>query len=617
MPYLNNDGSPRVPEGGENIVPPPTVLSGFLRTPNSANTCVFQYCQNTSRYRIPENVILKTFCRYNLLISDNCRVCDEHLQQSQWHLLALQDNNLEEFESSQIVSVLNMLKNLSSEFLDFEHYDTIDPIEFHTWIGLTHEQFTDLIGRVSSLNNRTNKKTILAALLAKLRTGDSNARLASIFKTSERNFSRWLNIARDSLLLDFVPLHLGYGHMNREDVARRNLLIPETLFGNGAIADSERKAITIVDGTYIFIQKSSNYFFQRKSYSSHKYRNLVKPLLLVSCDGHIIEVSGPHAATSSDAQIMLNIIENENDHDDGVFNWFYGEGDVFILDRGFRDAIPTMNSYGYSTKTPETKYPGETQLTTEQANKSRLVTICRWVVEVVNGRFKRDFRLLRNVYVNISLPYMFDYFRIAAAILNAYHVLIEDNVHAVDFLQIIQERFNMPNRLSELVNQHNYNRRRAQFQPMSVDMAEFNDFPRLTEEDLVLFGLGVYQMKQARSYYGEHILANGSFIIELGGQIPSGDLADLEGHDLWMVRGRIQSRHVRAKTYYVYIVIDRAANGRQAIAHYYCTCIIGKRTVGCCSHTMCIVWYMGYARHNPQISAPAMGLEDVLIRLSE
>lgn len=109
----------------------------------------------------------------------------------------------------------------------------------------------------------------MAAALVKLRTGDSNARLANIFKCGETTFHRWLQIGRDALLNDFVPLNLGFDHITREDVAERNLLIRTNLFGNPLSPEEERKAKTICDGTYVYLQKSGNYFFQRQSYSHH------------------------------------------------------------------------------------------------------------------------------------------------------------------------------------------------------------------------------------------------------------------------------------------------------------------------------------------------------------
>ncbi|KOB67881.1 Uncharacterized protein OBRU01_19118, partial [Operophtera brumata] len=330
----------------------------------------------------------------------------------------MQDNLVEEFTTSQIFHALTILKNhITSDFLNFEEYEGITPLEFHTWTSITRQQFSSLLENVSSLNNRRNKKTILAAVLTKMRTGDSNARLASIFKTSESTFQRMLNEGREALLVDYVPSRLGYDHMSREEV----------------------------------------------------YRNLLKPMLYVCCDGHIIEVSGPHAATTSDAVIMNNTIDDE----EGLIHWFYRPGDVFILDRGFRDSKGPLEDYGYAVHMPETKHPRETQLTTDQANKSRCVTICRWVVEVINGRFKRDFRLLRIDHSNRALSYMMDYFRIAAALLNDFHVLIDNNVHANEFLNIINERISQPNRLADLVIRNNYNRRRAHFQPMAANMPEF------------------------------------------------------------------------------------------------------------------------------------------------
>ncbi|CAG9570606.1 unnamed protein product [Danaus chrysippus] len=91
-------------------------------------------------------------------------------------------------------------------------------------------------------------------------------------------------------------------------------------------------------------------------------------------------------------------------------------------------------------------------------------------------------------------------------------------------------------------------------------MSEFVDFPTMDENKLFLFALGVYQLKQAKSYYGEHVLDNGAFIIELSDGLLSEDLAELQSNDLRMIRGRLQSNHVRAKQCYVYVIINRSFN---------------------------------------------------------
>lgn len=275
-----------------------------------------------------------------------------------------------------------------------------------------------------------------------------------------------------------------------------------------------------------------------------------------------------------------------------------------------------MQDNGFEVRMSEILHPHETQLTTQQANKSRLVTISRCVVEIVNGRFKRDFRLLRNIYHNVSLPNMGDYFKIAAALINAYHVLIEDSQYADDFLNIIRERFNIPNKLYEIVRIYNYNMRRQLFYQIPGNLPVLDNLPRLTEVDLILFGLGTYQLKQAKSYYGEHVREDGAFIIELADELPREHTREL-GDNVCVIRGRIQSRHVKSKTYYEYIGFDVTQNGRHIIKEYYCTCKIGRRTVGCCGHVMCIAWYLTYARHEPFIRPPALGLENIFVRLDE
>lgn len=142
----------------------------------------------------------------------------------------------------------------------------------------TIEQFNSILEQVPSLERTCNKsKTALAIYLIKLRTGEPDTRLADMFHMSRRSLERLLKTARDCLYQDFVPLHLGWDHMTRQQVVDRNLYIPTALFGDNS--GEVVKAIIICDGTYVYIQKSSNYLFQRITYSHHKFQNLLKPFL--------------------------------------------------------------------------------------------------------------------------------------------------------------------------------------------------------------------------------------------------------------------------------------------------------------------------------------------------
>ena len=80
-----------------------------------------------------------------------------------------------------------------------------------------------------------------------------------------------------------------------------------TDFARVLFADSKTDvAIAVADGTYIYIEKSGDYSFQRRSYSVHKVRPLVKPMMLVATDGYILTVLGPYSADGKNSDAQLN-----------------------------------------------------------------------------------------------------------------------------------------------------------------------------------------------------------------------------------------------------------------------------------------------------------------------
>lgn len=280
---------------------------------------------------------------------------------------------------------------------DFNDRGALSDEEMHFWTGRNNEQF-DSILEPSLIQECRNPGTALGIYLTKLRTGDSNERLASLFNMTRQNLERLMNKARDCLTEEYIVFHLGMDYVTRNNIKKRNLTIPRAIYGD----DENSKAIIICDGTYIYIHKSANFLFQRQSYSLHKFQNLLKPFLIVCTDGYIIDVKGPYAATKTDANIMSSIMNNN----ENPIHILLEPNDVFILDRGFRDSLGDIEACGYEYHVPPSKGRAECQLTTEHANESRMVTMCRWVVEVVNGRFKRDFKLLRQKYFN-RLKYLF------------------------------------------------------------------------------------------------------------------------------------------------------------------------------------------------------------------
>ena len=168
----------------------------------------------------------------------------------------------------------------------------------------------------------------------------------------------------------FVPEFLGFPHIEREEVIESHTRpLAKELFTRTM---TENPAILVLDGTYIYVQKSGNFSFSRRSYSLHKHRPLVKLMLVVTTTGYIVSVLGPYLADSknSDANILNHMIRSNAEQ---MKEWVQ-EGDIFVVDRGFRDSGEVLNDLGITMEMPTFLPKGATQLQTKDANCSRLVT---------------------------------------------------------------------------------------------------------------------------------------------------------------------------------------------------------------------------------------------------
>ncbi|KAJ8709372.1 hypothetical protein PYW07_009198 [Mythimna separata] len=113
---------------------------------------------------------------------------------------------------------------------------------------------------------------------------------------------------------------------------------------------------------------------------------------------------------------------------------------------------------------------------------------------------------------------MMQTFQITTALLNKFGVRFQNNEYANEILEIIREWMNLPNNLANMVEALNMNRRTSQFRSITADRDNVLCFPTLEYRDLILFALGTYQIRQARSYYGEHIRFHGRYRIEVSSE---------------------------------------------------------------------------------------------------
>ena len=243
------------------------------------------------------------------------------------------------------------------------------------------------------------------------------------------------------------------------------------------------------------------------------------------------------------------------------------------------------------------------QLRTEQANRSRFITKCRWTVEAVNGLMK-TYRAHDKVVQNKSLPHAIDDFRISASLINRFHKrLISDNDNSLTIINEMKAKLTQENELESFVEKNNFDRKRVSFK--KLDANEVTDFPRLDIETIkTKITLGTYQLKQSLSYLAEHQKENGNYTIEV-----FTDKNKALGN-YTLLRSRIQSRHSGTTKHNSYVTYESGKNTANSIKSWFCTCKNGKRTVGCCSHIASTVFYLSYGRYN-NFTEPAASLQNI------
>ena len=91
--------------------------------------------------------------------------------------------------------------------------------------------------------------------------------------------------------------------MTRTDWINHNSYVAKNLFDA-----TDEQLILVADGTYCYCQKSSNNNFQRKTWSTHKGRHLVKPFVICTSDGLIVDIYGLFEANKNDASILTTIL---------------------------------------------------------------------------------------------------------------------------------------------------------------------------------------------------------------------------------------------------------------------------------------------------------------------
>ncbi|WAR05886.1 hypothetical protein MAR_021255 [Mya arenaria] len=489
---------------------PPSVRLNIPSTPKSHSRCFICKRPGPKLIVVPSEARFTAFVQRNVIIKSGTRCCPVHMDESQIKDEALQSVKASEsaFVNRAIVlELLNKLRASCNKTQKRFDFNTLNNEEYVDLTGLNKEAIRDIFAGVEGRIRNTPVRDILTTVgifFFKLKSGLSNTILSIIFGISKSSVRRAIATTRQTLKENFLPLNLGFNHISRQKVINQHTRqLARSLFVDEA-GDSSR-LILVLDGTYIYIQKSQNHHFQRRSYNMHKGRPLVKPMVIVTTSGHYMSVLGPYLSDekNNDAKILNHII-NTNVED---IKSYVHPGDIFVVDRGFRDSLQLLEDLGIQSKMPSFLPKGETQFQTEVANTSRLVT---------------------------------------------------------------------KNSLKTEIEESNLDKSRAVWVPVSD--TDLEDFPRLTEDILRTLTCGVYQLKLCPGYIQEHL---------------EGD-EDIRVHKerSGLIRVRLQSRHVSAKQYNLWIKFNN-----YEILGWYCKCRSGSRIVGMCAHCAAVIWYLGYGKH--------------------
>ncbi|XP_045778715.1 uncharacterized protein LOC123876478 [Maniola jurtina] len=174
----------------------PTYTSGkYKRVASTTRHCLFPDCRNVERYLVPRIMKENILSRHRIYIPPCARVCSLHLNCEHWDQLHA---GRTDFTNSQMDDMLDMLEKISLNKIDFSNIHSIPPNLCHYWLGLNATQFYKLLNSISRLYEQVPDASVaLSIYLIKLRTGDSNERLAGLFDMPRSTLERNMNKARD------------------------------------------------------------------------------------------------------------------------------------------------------------------------------------------------------------------------------------------------------------------------------------------------------------------------------------------------------------------------------------------------------------------------------------
>lgn len=183
--------------------------------------------------------------------------------------------------------------------------------------------------------------------------------------------------------------------------------------------------------------------------------------MFVAFDGDILNILGSIFSNAENKDANILISEFQWDFED-IRNWFQN-GDIFIIDRRYRDSIPILQGLSINIQMADLIQRGQSQLITEEANASKIVTKTRWLVETLNGHLKQYIQDFQKIYIVFShLPNVREFLLICAVILNKYYPPLTMPGATIELARQMIERSLEPNVVQTRVEQEGLQLRRGE-----------------------------------------------------------------------------------------------------------------------------------------------------------
>ncbi|CAC5360913.1 unnamed protein product [Mytilus coruscus] len=374
---------PKVARTSKQLSSPPSVCLNIPGASNSHARCVVCKTPGPKFLVVSSDARVQAFIDGNVLIPAGARCCSSHFQENGFlktecfDIMSKSENSSSNRTS--IVKLLTHMRETCQKTQNKIDFDNIGETDCKNLTGLFHQQFEDLclhvLSHIKTTPSRT-PKTSVGLFLIKMKCALSNKLMSTLFKVIISSVRRAINTVRQAFMRSFVPLYLGFESITREQIIKDHIRpLAKTLLD----ADNDNM-ILVLDGTYIYIQKSNNFSFQRKSFSLHKSRSLVKPMVVVSTTGHFVAILDPYLSRNNDASILNHMMKCNVDD----VKSFVNDKDIFVVDRGFRDSITLLEELGIKAAMPTFMKKGEKQMSDADANTNRMVTKVKFQTYIID-----------------------------------------------------------------------------------------------------------------------------------------------------------------------------------------------------------------------------------------